>query len=410
MPNPLLERLQAKTKKKGTFSSTQSPVAYESGFPTLDYRNGCIVESRDENEVVIGERASVGIVGGSFITTVGKSGVAKTTLMIQIGANIVKKFKNGMFVIFDLEQSLTMTRIKNITSLSQKELMDKVVLRQEKNYIEDIFTAIMDIANEKENNREDYIYKTGLLDEFGREIEAFEPTVILVDSIPTLSVKETDGNTEMEGQTYANRVARTIAQFYKKLMPIIRTYNITVMAINHINAKIDINPMAKSQAQLQYMKQDEAMPGGNSPIYYAHNIFKLVSAGKFKKEDDGFDGSKVRVELLKSRTNKAGQFVNLVFNQEIGFDPLLSMIEYCSDYNLLDGRNPYKYFVCSPDVKFDSRKFREEFMERAEVRDAMAKTVFPSLASTLSKVNLEEESERKMTMDELLEVGAQILS
>ena len=148
----------------------------------------------------------------------------------------------------------------------------------------------------------------------------------------------------------------------------------------------------------------------NITIYYAHNIFKLVSAGKFKKEDDGFDGSKVRVELLKSRTNKAGQFVNLIFNQDIGFDPLLSMLEYCSDYNLLDGRNPYKFFVCAPDVKFDSRKFKEEFFSREEVRQAMMQTIHPSLKSTLSKVDIEEESKRKMTMEELLEVGAKILS
>lgn len=150
----------------------------------------------------------------------------------------------------------------------------------------------------------------------------------------------------------------------------------------------------------------------NITIYYAHNIFKLVSAGKFFKEDDGFDGSKIRVELLKSRTNKAGQFVNLIFNQETGFDPILSMLEYCSDYNLLDGRNPYKYFVCSPDVKFDSRmlKFRDEFMNRQEVREAMANTIFPSLKSTLSKVDSSEQEQRKMTMEELLTIGAKILS
>ena len=148
----------------------------------------------------------------------------------------------------------------------------------------------------------------------------------------------------------------------------------------------------------------------NVTIYYAHNIFKLVSAGKYKEEDDGFDGSKVRVELLKSRTNKAGQFVNLVFNQAVGFDPLLSMLEYCSDYNLLDGRNPYKYFVCAPDVKFDSRKLREVLQERPEVREAMMKTIMPSLYSTLSKVDVNAETEAKMTMDELLTIGSKILS
>lgn len=261
----LLSRLQEKTKKTGMFTTSSAPVAYSTGFLPLDFRNGCIVESRNDDNEIISERASTGVVGGSFITTVGKSGVAKTTLMIQIGANMVKHHENAFFMIYDLEQSLTLTRIKNITGYTQRELKEKIVLRQEKNYIEDIFESIMEIAKEKEANKSDYQYDTGTLDEFGNPIIAYVPTVILMDSIPTLSIKDTDKNTEMEGQTYANRVAKAIAQFYKKLTPIIKTYNITVMAINHINMKIDINPMMKSQAQLQYMKQDESMPGGNAP-------------------------------------------------------------------------------------------------------------------------------------------------
>lgn len=410
MANVLLDRLKAKTKKKGSFVTSQSPIAYSTGFITLDYRNGALVESRNDDDELIETRPSVGIVGGSFLTVTGKSATAKTTFMIQVGASIVKKFDNGLFLIFDLEQSLTMSRIKNLTSFTQKQLEEKVVLRQEKNYIEDIFTSIMDIANEKENNKEDYLYDTGVLDEFGKKIIAYQPTVVLIDSIPTLSTKENEGESEMEGQTYANRAAKQLAQFYKKLMPVIRAYNIMVVAINHINQKIDINPMMKTQAQIMYMKQDEAMPGGNAPLYYAHNIFKLVSAGRYKQEVDGFDGAKIRVELVKSRTNKAGQFVNLVFNQETGFDPLLSLIEYCNDYGLLDGRNPYKYFVTRPDLKFDARKINELFYTNKDIQMALMETLKPSLVSTLSTIDQAEEKSKRMTMDELLMIGRQVLA
>lgn len=402
MANKLLERLQDNTKKKGTFVSSQSPVSYSTGFLPLDYRNGGIVTSIDSNEQIISSRPSVGIVGGTFITIIGKSGVAKTTLAIQIITGIIKNFENSFAMVFDLEQSLTMARIKNITSLPQKLLKEKVILKQEKIYIEDIYTSIMEIANEKEKHREDYLYNTNLMDEFGKEIICYEPTFVLIDSIPLLTTKDNEGATEMEGSTYANRLAKQISQFFKKLTPVIRTYNITVMCINHINSKIDINPMMKSQAQLQYMKQDEAMPGGNAPIYLAHNIFKLVSAGKYKKEEDGFDGSKVRVELIKSRTNKAGQYVNLVFNQETGFDSLLSMIEYCNEHKLLDGRNPYKYFVTAPNVKFDSRKFLDEFTQREEVRNAMIQTAIPSLQSTLTQIDQGKLDDMRQKSEELL--------
>ena len=36
-----------------------------------------------------------------------------------------------------------------------------------------------------------------------------------------------------------------------------------------------------------------------------------------EKETFGFDGSLVDITLVKSRTNKAGQFATLVFNQNI---------------------------------------------------------------------------------------------
>lgn len=403
----LLSRLRVTTKKSKTFETSITSVAYSTGFLPLDYRNGYKLTSLNDEEEVISERDSVGLVGGSFITVVGKTGVAKTTLCLQMAANMVKPFKNGFVVINDLEQSLTLTRIKNITGLTQKEMKSKIILKQEKNYIEDIFEMIMAIVREKEANKDDYMYDTGLLDEYGDPITAYEPTIIINDSIPTMSCKETEKNDEMEGQTYANRVAKALAQFYKKLTPIIKAYNITVIAINHINQKIEINPFVKSQAQIAYLGQNESLPGGNAPLYYAHNILKLVAAGKYKEEDDGFDGLKVRVELIKARTNKSGQFTHLVLNQQSGFDPILSLLVYCEDNGLLEGRNPYKYFAGNPDVKFDSRKLKDEFLSRPEVRDAMMRVCVPSLQSILS-VNDEKETEAKMTANELMDVISKI--
>ena len=34
--------------------------------------------------------------------------------------------------------------------------------------------------------------------------------------------------------------------------------------------------MAKTKAQINYLKQDESVPGGNKPLYLANNIFKVV--------------------------------------------------------------------------------------------------------------------------------------
>jgi len=258
MANKMLSRLREKDKK-GLFNATQTSICYPTGFVPFDYRNGYMIEVRNLDEELITTYSSIGIVGGTFMTIIGKSGTAKTTFAIQIAANIVRRFSDNAFVQhFDLEQVLSYTRIKNVTSMTQQELDDKYILKQEKNYIEDIFNSIVEIAQEKEANRKDYMYNTGLVDEFNRPIKAFVPTVMIIDSIPTVASKDTSN--EMEGGTYANRVAKALAQFYKRLMPIIKAYNINVIAINHINQKMEINPMHKTQPQLLYMKMDQSIP------------------------------------------------------------------------------------------------------------------------------------------------------
>jgi hypothetical protein len=148
---------------------------------------------------------------------------------------------------------------------------------------------------------------------------------------------------------------------------------------------------AKTQAQVNYMKMDESIPGGNAPIYYAHNLLKFVATGgKYNTEEDGFDGFKVRVEFLKSRTNKAGQFTNLVYNQELGFDPIMTQYDFADENGLIEGRNPKRYVRGFEDIKFDARKFRKEFLENDKLRFALFSASVPILEKQLSRVDPNE--------------------
>lgn len=391
MANRALLRLREKDKK-GLFKSTQTSICYPTLFYPFDYRNGYNVEVRNLEEKLITTYPSTGIVGGTFITIVGKTGTAKTTFAAQMASSIIKPFKNAFVLHYDLEQALTYTRIKNITNLTQLELDDKYILKQEMNYIEDIMDAIIAIANDKEANRSELMYDTNLKDEFDRPIRAFEPTVIITDSIPTIASRpeiKKDGtmSIEMEGGTYSNRVAKALAQFYKRLMPIIKAYNIIVIAINHINQKIEINPMMKSQPQVMYMKMDESMPGGNAPIYFANNLFKFVTYEKCNMADYGYDGFKVRCEFIKSRTNKAGQSCNLVYNQLTGFDPILTQLEFAMDNGLVEGKNPYRRITGYDSLKFDTRKFKKEFLTNDKLRFALFDKTIPILDRQLSRVD-----------------------
>lgn len=276
MANRLLSRLREKTKSSGLFTRTSTHIAYPTGFLNFDFANGYILQSRDMNDKLLGEFSNIGITGGSFNTIIGRSGSAKTTAAVQWSSAIVKPYENGFVQHIDLEQSSNYTRIRNLTGFTNQELDDHYVLKQEKCYLEDIFDMIMELANEKERNKEDYMYTPAMTNEFGETMQVYVPTVFILDSIPSITPrpdtkKDKESGIMLEQRevatgTEAMRNAKALKNFYTQLMPIVKAYNIIIIAINHINSNVQINPFDKKQPQLLYLKMDESLPGGSAPI------------------------------------------------------------------------------------------------------------------------------------------------
>ena len=141
MANPLLSALR-ENDKDGLFAASPAMVCYSTGIPTLDYQLGYTIVSKDNNGVITGTHDCLGLVGGSFVTIIGKSGTAKTAAACKMGAEIVKPFKSGFVCHYDLEQALNPTRVMNITGLTNEEYMDHYVLKSSRSYIEDIFDTL----------------------------------------------------------------------------------------------------------------------------------------------------------------------------------------------------------------------------------------------------------------------------
>ena len=59
----------------------------------------------------------------------------------------------------------------------------------------------------------------------------------------------------------ATAAAKTNAAIFKRIIPLLNRANIILMVINHINEKVEINPMMKSKAKFNYLKQNESIPG-----------------------------------------------------------------------------------------------------------------------------------------------------
>ena len=418
MANPLLQSLR-ENDKDGLFAASPAMVCYSTGIPTLDYQLGYTIVSKDNNGVITGTHDCLGLVGGSFVTIIGKAGTAKTAAACKMGAEIVKPFKSGFVCHYDLEQALNPTRVMNVTGLTNEEYMDHYVLKSSRSYIEDIFDAIMDIANEKQKNKKMYQYTTDFKDEFGQPITIYEPTVFIIDSIPVLAtrpeqkkVKAKKGSgqedyyvedQEIEGQTYAMRVARALKQFFSRLIPIIKEFNITIISVNHITQKIEINPFAKTQAQVLYLKADESLSGGTSTVYYANTLIKHVAVGSSKAnmEDDGYSGFRINAEIIKSRTNISGAKVPIIYDQNKGFSKERTLLEYAKDLGLINGsRVSARYLGDDDSVKFNEKDIVNEYRNREEVREAFDKWVYPHLEKLLSRVGLKDVEENNEGLNE----------
>lgn len=384
-----LDELLRKNDKKGLFTHTTGLIGYPTSFMALDYRNGYKMKVYDSNDNVKYTYNNVGIFGGTFNTVIGKTSTAKTTICCQMAVNIsnyvAKKY--GIYAeIYHIgveQQGINYTRVKEITGLPMMDIKRRYHITEEFVYIEDILEKLEKICEMKEAHKDVFQVDSGFQDEFGDPIMTYIPTVFIIDSLPSLATRDGEKKGELQTGTYANRLAKAISRFYKQTAPIIRRYNIIVFVINHINKKIEIGGMP-TQPQTMYLKMDETLPGGFAPLYYAQNIIKIVSEKKFKVEEAGFDGFLARIELLKSRYNKAGKFTKLVYNQERGFDALYSMYQYLRDEtNLVGGRNPYRYIVGYEDVKFDDRDF-DAVRDNQELIQAMTNACSVDMEKFLS--------------------------
>ena len=396
--NVLIQSLrESGAKDADLFKTNVTVVSYKTGIPVLDYYLGYLVNVYDENDNLIDCYPEIGIPAGSFCTFIGKPSTSKTSTAVSIAANIVRPFKNGAVFHFDLEQAMTMSRIQNLTRMKMSEIMDKYILRQEKTTLEDMKKTIIGIYREKMAQPDIYKYKPGKKNEFGEEIEIFEPTVIILDSIATITMginenvkKELEKLEEIGTQTDRMRLTGEIGRFFNEILPYLRIANIILIAINQIKT----NPgMGVPQAsEILYLKQGEALSGGKAPQFLAHILLKFVAVGgeTYKQQEDGFDGFGVRAEIIKSRVNQAGQMVPLVYDKIRGVDAIRTTIAYAKEMGLTGGNKNRFYFVGHDDTKFSLTKVHQEFRDNRELFKIMYDTVIPVLHTRLSTITEEE--------------------
>lgn len=386
-------------KADGYFDCNASVISYSTGFPVLDYYLGYKVNVFDHDGNYVDSYPSVGITAGSYCLFIGKPSTSKTATAVKVAANIVRPFDNGMIIHFDLEQAMNYSRIQALTKLPMNDMRDgKYILRQEKTTLEDMKSTIMRLYQEKTQNPDKFKYKTGKLNEFGDEIELFEPTVIILDSIATITMSLEGGDAktlekleEISTQTDRMRLTGEIGRFFNEILPYLREANIILIAINQIKTNPGMG-IVKSPAEILYLKQDEALPGGKTPQFLAHILIKFIAVGseKYDDEDDGFSGFKVRMDIIKSRVSAAGKFVNLIYDKNSGVDMVRSTVDYLKELGFVGGNKNGYYFLDDKENKFTLKNMPEDFRNNPILYKSMKDIVVPVLEKNLSGITPEE--------------------
>jgi len=356
-----------KTKDYSQINEMSYSVSYRTGFPNFDFANGYI----QEIDGVL--NYELGLSDGSINMIISDSGVGKTTLCTQIACNIVKHFKTSAVFYEQAEVGTNIQRIKNLTGFNtNEEFMNRFVIRDAGITIESIYDRVRMIHDIKLDNSDKYLYDTGLKDMAGRSIFKYEPTIVIVDSVKMVMSKKNSMASETSNMTGATN-AKANSEYYTKMVPLCREANIIMLLINHITVDVNTGFMPK-KSELPYLKQGEHISGGRSLTYIQNCIFRLDIKSKLKPEEGfGITGSIVNIDVVKSRTNKTARArCALVFDQENGYDPDLSMFITLKEEKLIEGAGAYMKLP-NYDVKFSQKNFKNMLQKDPDFYNAFAR-------------------------------------
>ena len=294
----------------------------------------------------------------------------------------------------DIEGGLTEYRKELLSNFHGEELKRRYISRNTGITAENFYERVKMIHDLKLNNREEYEYDTGCFDTHGERMFKLEPTIYILDSVALLMPEKYTDEEELSGSMSSTAAAKTNSMSFKRIVPMLKAANIILLMINHINKAISINPMMKQKAQVSYLKQDESLPGGNTIVYLTNLLLRFDDNSKFKEDEAfGIPGNLVDITLVKSRNNRAGKSCTLVFDQNKGFDPELSLFVMLKNEKRINGAGAYLYIGEHSEYKFSQKAFKQKLREIPELRQIFIQEVMDVLKNDLDRYDTQGDME-----------------
>lgn len=349
--------------------------SYPTGITVIDYPLAYEINIVNEKGEKIGKRVCFGIQAGTFNVITGSTQSFKTTLGIQMCANIAYA-NNGNVIHYDAENRLVVQRVKNLTKLPESWFSGdapRYQIRGGAIGFDTLQHDITEIAMNKIKYKNILLKDTGVVDGNNKPIYLMPPTVIFLDSISNVIAKEYNVDSkdfmndmgEIRGNADGMRNAKTLRGVLTDLNPLMKEANIIIITIAHkgTNISAGVTPQPK---QFQYGKQDEKISGGKALEYGASALMNFTNFGsessRYHMDSDGFEGNTILFEPLKVSTNESGNaksglgFEIIIDKRKNGVDNLRTLVQLLVAKGRLKG-NKANYKVCDANGEVISKNF-----------------------------------------------------
>lgn len=343
--------------------NTLVDYCYSTGISVIDYALGYKVNVRDESGNVIKQRTCLGVQAGSLNVLTGPTQSFKTTLGIQMSANIAYAH-DGNIIHIDAENRLSLQRAKTLTKLSESWFTGKYPRYAIKNGAigyDTLQNYITEIYERKMAAKTALIKNTGEVDDQNNPIWLMPPTVVFLDSISDViskeydmrDRKEWDKQKEMRSNTDGMQNAKTLKGVISDILPMMKEANIIIITIAHENANVAMTAFAGPKKQFQYGNKDVKVSGGRSLEYNASALMtftgEIKDDSRYHVNTDGFEGNTVLFEPTKVSTNESGNaktglgFRIIIDKRRNGADNIRTLVKFLEDRGRIKGdRRGYK--------------------------------------------------------------------
>lgn len=380
--------------------------SYPTGISVIDYAYGYEINIKNDDGEIVGKRICRGLQAGTFNVITGATQSFKTTIGMQICANIAYKFDGNVYH-YDAENRLVVQRLKTITKLPDSWFDDeypRYKLKSGAIGYDTLQSDITDIWRMKMQHKDKLLRDTGVLDTHGKPIKLMPPTIVFLDSISDVIAKEydinnkktIDGVEDLRSNMAGAQYAKTLRNFLGDVLPMLKEANIIFICIAHKSVNVSTNVFSGPKKQFQYGSHDEKIAGGKALEYNASALINLSAEvsedSRYHESSDGFEGNTVLFEPTKSSTNESGNaktgfgFRIVVDKRKEGADNFRTLTLFLNDKGRLKG-NKAGFRVIDEKGEPISEKFtwKTIYQDFAENKDTL-KTFMKAAKEELEKI------------------------